>query len=83
MHRIYYLQLTNFLLNTNDIHKIVINPNKYIIHVASKDFDGIFCNISIIGGLGHISSYTFQIEVCEHKHPTDYKIVSEWINKIS
>ena len=78
-----FIKFTTFLLNSNDIHKIVINPNKYIIHVASKEFDGKIFNVSIIGGVGHISSYTSEIEVCEHKHPTDYKMVSEWINKIS
>ncbi len=31
-----FLKLTNFVLNTNDIHKIIIQPNKYCIHIASK-----------------------------------------------
>jgi hypothetical protein len=32
-------------------------------------------------GLGNISSYTYEIEVCETKHSTDYKIVTDWISK--
>lgn len=28
-----FLRLTNFLLNTNDIHQIVIQPNKYYIMI--------------------------------------------------
>ena len=72
-----FIKLTNFLLNTNDIHKIVIQPNKYYIHIVGKKIDGG------IGwfGLGNISSYTSEIEVCETKHLIDYKIVSDWISK--
>ena len=75
-----FLKLTNFLINTNDIHKIVIQPNKYYIHIVSKKIDGF--NWSIGGfGLGNISSYTSEIEVCETTHSTDYKIVTDWIDK--
>jgi hypothetical protein len=75
-----FIKLTNFLLNTNDIHKIVIQSNKYYIHIASKKIDGSNWNIGWFG-LGNISSYTSQIEVCETKHSIDYKIVSDWISK--
>ena len=75
-----FLKLTNLLFNTNDIHKIVIRPNKYIIHIVSKKIDGF--NWGIGGfGLGNISSDTSEIEVCETKHSTDYKIVTDWIDK--
>ena len=75
-----FIKLTNFLLNTHDIHQIVIQPNKYYIHIASKKINGF--NWAIYGfGLGNISSYTSEIEVCETKHSTDYKIVSDWISK--
>ena len=75
-----FIKLTNFLLNTNDIHKIVIQPNKYYIHFVSKKIDGF--NWSIGGfGIGTISSYSSEIEVCEKKHSTDYKIVTDWISK--
>ena len=68
------------LLNTNDIYKIVIQPNKYIIHIVNKKIDGF--NWTIGGfGLGNICSYTSEIEVCEKMHSTDYKILSDWIRK--
>ena len=76
-----FLKLTNFILNANDIHKIVIKPNVYHIHIASKKFNG-FSWTTAIFGVGSISSYSDLIEVCERKHATDYKIVSEWINKL-
>jgi hypothetical protein len=75
-----FIKLTNLILNTNDIHRIVIHPSKYVIHIVSKKIDGF--NWIICGfGLGNISSYVNEIEVCEKQHLTDYKIVSEWIRK--
>lgn len=74
-----FIRLTNFLLNTNDIHKIIIQPNKY--YIMSKKLDGF--NWSIAGsGIGWIHSSTSEIVVCETKDPIDYKIVSDWISKI-
>ena len=75
-----FIKLTNFLLNTNDIHKIVIQPNKYCFHIVSKKMDGFNWGIGCFG-LGNISSYTYEFEVCETKHSTDYKIVTDWIDK--
>lgn len=40
-----FLKLTNFLFNTNDIHKILIHPNKYYIHIVSKKIDGFHLSI--------------------------------------
>ena len=75
-----FIKFTNFLLNINDIHKISIQPNKYYIHIVSKKIDGFNWGIGWFG-LGNISSCNYEIEVCETKHSTDYKIVSEWIDK--
>jgi hypothetical protein len=75
-----FLKFTNFILNTNDIHKISIHPNKYYIHIVGKKLDGFNWGFGAFG-LGNISSYTSEIEVCETKHSTDYKILSDWIDK--
>jgi hypothetical protein len=75
-----FLKLTNFVLNTNDIHKIVIQSNKYIFHIVSKKMDGFSWGIGWFS-LGNISSYSYDFEVCETKHSTDYKIVTDWIDK--
>ena len=75
-----FIKLTNFLLNTNDIHKIIIQPNKYYIHIASKKINGFNWGIGGVG-IGYISSCASEIEVCETKHSIDYKIVSDWISK--
>jgi len=76
-----FIKLTNLMLNTNDIHKIVIKPNKYFIHIVGKKLDGFNWSIGAFG-LGNISSYTSEIEICETKDSSDYKILSHWINKI-
>jgi hypothetical protein len=75
-----FIKFTNFLLHTNDIHKIVILPNKYRIHIISKHISGFYWGISIFG-FGSISSYISEIEVCGTNHSTDYKILSDWIDK--
>jgi hypothetical protein len=77
-----FLKLTNLIININYIHSIFIKPNKYYIHVVSNKFDG--SNWSVAGfGIGTISSQNYEIEVCETKHSSDYKIVSDWIDKRS
>jgi hypothetical protein len=75
-----FIRLTNFLINTNDIHSIVIKPNKYVIQIVSKKINGF--NVGIFGfSMGNISSSTSEIEVCEKKNSNDYKIVTDFINK--
>jgi hypothetical protein len=76
-----FLKLTNIVFNANDIHKIVIEPNKYCIYIVSKQLEGL--SVSFGGfGYGNINSITNTFEVCQTKHSTDYKIVSDWINNI-
>ena len=55
-----FLKLTNFVLNTNDIHKIVIQPNKYLFHIMSKKMDGFSWGIGLFS-LGNISSYSYDL----------------------
>ena len=75
-----FLKLTNYIFNTNIIHKIVIYPNKYIIHIATNQISGFNWGISGFG-LGNISSDAYEVEVCQTAHSTDYKLVSDWIDK--
>lgn len=75
-----FIKLTSIILNTNDIHKIVIQSNKYFIHIVGKKIDGFSWGIGGFG-IGNISSYNSEIEICEIKNSIDYKIVSNWIDK--
>lgn len=76
-----FIKFTNYILNINSIHAIVIEPKKYIIRIISKKIDGVSWN-AFGFGVGNISSYSSEIEVCETKHSIDYKILSDWINNI-
>ena len=76
-----FIKFTNMLLNTNDIHKIVIQPNKYFIHTASKKIDGWNWTSRSGLGIGHIASDTDEIEVCKIKSPINYDILTDWISK--
>jgi hypothetical protein len=75
-----FIKLTNFIINTNNIHSIIIKPNKYTIHITSKQFDGYSWSFAGFGA-GSISSFTSEIEVCKNEHSIDYKIVSDWIDR--
>lgn len=76
-----FLKLTQLIINTNHIHSILIKPNKYHLQFMSNKLDG--SNWRIDGsGLGAISSYNTEIEVCKNEHQTDYKILSDWIDKL-
>ena len=72
--------MTNLLINTSDIHQIVIKPTKYYICIECKKNDA-FSWYTTVFGFGSISSYTDRIEVCETNHPSDYKILTDWIDK--
>ncbi len=75
-----FIKLTNFIINTNYIYSIVKKPNKYYIHLMSNRFDGYYVGVF---GFGNISSFDPEIEVCEIKHSSDYKIISDWIDNHS
>lgn len=72
-----FLKLTDILINTTDIHKIFIQPNKYYISIASKSFNGMN-----FFGFGFINSECSQITICKTEKPKDYETVTNWINKI-
>lgn len=74
-----FLKLSHIILNTNHIQSIVVKPNTYYIRIMTNKLYG--SNFCIAGfGLGNITSHNSEIEVCANKHPTDHKIVSDWID---
>ena len=73
-----FLKLTKSIINANQIRIIDFNkPNKYDIHLVAKEFRGF-----LILGTGNIESFEPYITVCQEKNSEDYKIVSEWIEKL-
>ena len=73
-----FIKLTNYIINTNNIHGIQIKPNKYYIYIVGKSMRGNSWNFAGFG-FGEISTYTSEIEICEKNHSIDYKILSDWI----
>jgi hypothetical protein len=71
-----FIKLTNMILNTNNIHKIIIEPNKY--YIMSKELSGVGF-VFYGNGFGNFSTKDNIIEVHEEEHPNDYKIISKWI----
>ena len=71
-----FLKITNFIINKNFIHHIVLtNQDKIIIQLMANKMDGFF----LFGG-GRINSQNTTIELCKTKHSKDFKIVTDWIN---
>lgn len=60
--------MTRFLKLTNTI---LIEPNKYHIHMISNKLFG-HIGLCYGSGYGYVSSGNEQIEVCQTKHPNDY-----------
>ena len=74
-----FIKLKNLIININYIQTIVIKPNKYYINVVTNKFNGSIWSSPVIG-IGNVSSYNSEIEVCETEHSSDYKKISDWID---
>jgi hypothetical protein len=73
-----FIKLSSVIINTNNIKKITLQPNKYYIHFTNNKVDGWF----IFGG-GTIDSIDDDIEICKTKSPQDYNSISDWISKLN
>ena len=71
-----FIKLSSVIINTNNIKKITLQPNKYYIHFTHDKVDGWF----IFGG-GTVDSYTDEIEICKTKSPQDYNSISDLLKK--
>lgn len=75
-----FIKLTDCILNTNAIHKIIIQPNTY--YIITKKIDGFEWKFAG-SGIGSMSSNDkCEFTIREKEHPIDYKIVSDWISKL-
>ena len=75
-----FLKFSFTIINLSHIKHIDIQPNKYYIHIVSNKFDGSNWS-SPVFGFGTVSSHNSEIEVCENEHSSDYKKISDWIDK--
>ena len=52
--------------------------NTYIITLSINKLDGIMFFSS-----GYFKSINDKVEICQKTYPEDYKILTDWINKIN
>ena len=73
-----FIKFSSVILNTSKIKAIEMNNNKYIITLTTNTLDGFMLFTS-----GYFKSINDQVEICKQQHPEDYKILTDWINKIN
>jgi hypothetical protein len=72
-----FIRFTNLLVNTANIIKVDILPNKYILFMSSNNISGVF-----IAGSGGLLSYDNKITICKMEQRYDYLVMEKWINQI-
>ena len=73
-----FIKFRNLLINTSKIRTIEMKNNTYIITLSSNTLDGFMLFTS-----GYFKSINDKYEICEKKYPEEYKILTDWINKIN
>jgi hypothetical protein len=72
-----FIKLTSLLINTQYINKIIVKPNIYHIYLLNHKING-----NIIFSIGWITSQEEEIIICSNKEPTDFTIITDWINTL-
>ena len=72
-----FLKLTNMIINTRHIHKILIQPNKFFIYTPKHCVNCIF-----IMGSGGIKTDEEFYEICSEKSREDFFKVSSFIEQL-
>ena len=73
-----FIKFSSVMINTAKISRIDIQLNKYSIHFLDDKISGIW----LFGG-GVLNSNKDKIlDICKEKDPQDYKMLTDWINKI-
>jgi len=73
-----FIKFRSVVLNASKIKTIEMKNNIYYVTLTTNTLDGfmLFTN-------GYFNSINDKFEICEKNHPEDYKILSDWINKIN
>ncbi len=72
-----FIKLSNTIINTSKITKVISYPNNYSIHMVNNNCNGIFFYL-----FGTIDSRPNTIEIYKDTTPKDYEIVKKWIDSI-
>jgi hypothetical protein len=73
-----FIKFSSIILNTSKIKAIEMTNTKYIITLSTNTLDGFMLFTS-----GYFKSIDDKFEICKIQHPEDYKILTDWINKIN
>ena len=74
-----FIKLTDMVLNTHTIKKILITPSKYHILINDGNQEGSLWFIAGTG-MGNISTKSnIYTTICKKDNPEDYKSISNWI----
>jgi hypothetical protein len=74
-----FIKLTSTIINTAHIKKIMIEADKYFVHLSDQNING-----SKFGWSGYyILSSDSKIEICKEKNIADYTIMNTWINNLN
>ncbi len=73
-----FIKFSTIVLNTSKIKSIEIKQGLYCITLTTHKLDGFMLFTS-----GYLNSINDRVEICEKQHPGDYKILTDWINKIN
>jgi hypothetical protein len=74
-----FIKLTDMVLNTHNITKILIKPSKYHIVINDVKQGG---SLWLVAGSGFGSidtNSTIYTTICKKENPEDYKNISNWI----
>lgn len=72
-----FITLTNIkvFINPSHISMIICKPNSYRIEMSNSYING-----NMFFGSGYVSSFENSVEVCESKHPNDFKTITTWLS---
>jgi hypothetical protein len=72
-----FIKLTSTIINTSHIKKIMIEPNKFCLHLSDQNING--SNYQS----GYIYTSNSIIQICKMKNITDYVIMNSWIDNLN
>lgn len=73
-----FIKFSTVIINASKIKSIEIKHGIYCVTLTTNTFDGFMLFTS-----GYLKTINDKFEICKKQHPKDYKILTDWINKIN
>ena len=74
----HFIKLTSLILNKSHIIAIIIQPNKYSIHMSNNRLYG-----ELVLANGSVSTEQNIIEICEQNNNRDYHIMKDLLEEFN